>query len=134
MLKTTLAAAAIATVAALAGPAAAEARSLRGADHAVQTDARVTTVDWRGDRHRPRHGARGHHSRLHRGQIVRRLAWRGYYGFSSIRARGDIYRVDAIAPRGFRVRLVVDAYSGKVLNRHRIGRGWHARGQWGHRW
>lgn len=126
MLKNTLAAAAVVAVAALGVLSPAQARSPLPRDGVVQVNASVTKVDYRQDRHRAerprRHrDARPHHRRLHRGQIVRRLAWRGYYGFSKVRDRGPVYAVGAYSPRGHRVRLRVNAYTGEVLHRRPVG-------------
>src|SRR3712207_2720612 len=47
--------------------------------------------------------------------IARIVARHGFTGFSPPRLAGDVYIVQAIGEDGARVRLVVDAYSGRIL-------------------
>lgn len=63
-------------------------------------------------------------------QIVRRLHRKGYKRIGNLRARGDVYVVRAHGRRGVPQRLVVDAYSGRVVGRTVVG--WGGRGGWGH--
>lgn len=128
MLKITLAAAAIAAATLSALPSA-EARSLSPRDNVVQSETLVINVGHRAERRRDHRRARSHYRRLHRGQVIRRLSWRGFYGFSRVRDRGSVYAVKAFSPRGYRVRLRVDAYSGEIVHRRRVGRGWRRGGQ-----
>jgi hypothetical protein len=50
-------------------------------------------------------------------EIIERLAGRGYDRISRPRFDGATYRVEAISPQGMRMRLAVDAYSGRILQR-----------------
>ncbi|SDU36002.1 hypothetical protein [Stappia sp. ES.058] len=84
----------------------------------------VIKVGQRIRRHRDR--------RLGPRRIVRKLHRRGFRNVSRVRARGDIYIVRANGRRGAPLRLVVDAYSGKVVGRT-VLRG-PGRGRGGHRW
>ncbi len=119
MLKTTIAAV-IVSVTAMGAVPQAEARSLAPAAPAAQAEKLVVQAGHRFDRRDRRH-ARPHHRRLGRGQVVRRLAWRGYYGFSRVRDRGAVYSLKAFSPRGHRVSLRVDARTGEILRRHEVG-------------
>lgn len=120
---TRIAAAALVAATAFGATGAAQARQLAPAEIAVQGKADVVKVGHRrADRDR-RHDRRwGHHDRrLRRGQIVRRLSWQGFYGFSRIRDRGRAYAVNAFGPRGHRVHLRVDAYTGRILRARPVG-------------
>lgn len=81
--------------------------------------------------HRRGPGYRSH--RLGPRQIVRRLHRKGYKRIGNLRARGDVYVVRAHGRRGVPQRLVVDAYSGRIVGRAVVG-GWGGpgRGGWGH--
>ncbi|GGF04694.1 hypothetical protein H1W37_11840 [Stappia taiwanensis] len=86
----------------------------------VAAEATVQLAGWRG-----RGWHRGYRlERLRPRQIARRLNRKGYYGIRRIRPRGDVYVVRARGWRGKPVRLVVDAYSGRVLDRSRARRRW----------
>lgn len=132
MFKTTVAAAAIAAITAFAAAPQAEARSLSPRENAAQSETLVIQAGHRVDRHNAgrrddhRH-ARPHHRRLHRGQVVRRLAWQGYYGFSKVRDRGAVFTVKAFSPRGRQVRLRVDARSGQIIHRRPVGPGFRGK-------
>ncbi|ACA16286.1 putative exported protein of unknown function [Methylobacterium sp. 4-46] len=52
--------------------------------------------------------------------VLARLGREGYRGFTHPRFDGDTYTLDADSPWGNRVRLTVDARSGRVLDRDRI--------------
>ncbi|AXS41864.1 hypothetical protein [Breoghania sp. L-A4] len=121
MLKTTIAAVIVSLTTMSALPQA-EARSLTPVAPAAQAEKLVVPVGHRVDRRDYRRHARPHHRRLGRGQIVRRLAWRGYYGFSRVRDRGPVYAVTAFSPRGHRVSLRVDARTGDIVRRRQAGR------------
>ncbi|PWL17377.1 antifreeze protein [Falsochrobactrum shanghaiense] len=69
--------------------------------------------DWGNDRRRGAMGPR---------QIARSLERRGY-AVGDMDRRRDTYRIRATRPRGGRVILTVDAYSGRILDERRVGRG-----------
>lgn len=52
--------------------------------------------------------------------IAAGLQRRGYSPLARPRLTGDVYVVDAVTPRGEEVRLVVDAFDGRVVDRSRI--------------
>ncbi|MGY2050948.1 hypothetical protein [Methylobacterium sp. JK268] len=52
--------------------------------------------------------------------VIFRLAREGYAGFTHPRFDGETYTLDADSPWGNRVRLVVDAHSGRVIERGRV--------------
>lgn len=54
-------------------------------------------------------------------RIVRRLIRKGFVSVEDIYLRRDRYIVEAIRPNGALVRLAIDAYSGEILVRERIG-------------
>ena len=84
--------------------------------------------------HRRGPGYRAH--RLGPRQIARRLHRQGYKRIGNLRPRGDVYVVRAHGRRGVPQRLVVDAYSGRVVGRTVVGwggRGGRGHGGWG-RW
>lgn len=56
---------------------------------------------------------------LPRWRVLRKLERRGYYNFRRLRLRGDVYKVKA-RKNGRRYSLRIDAYSGRVISRHRI--------------
>ncbi len=62
-------------------------------------------------------------------QIVKRLARRGYRGFNSLARRGSVYVVRARGRSGYRERLVVSAFSGKIVERNIVRRPERSRGQ-----
>jgi len=93
----------------------------------------VQEADFRGGRHGGRHwhGKRpGHWGRLGPHQIRRSLKQRGFHRVRIVDARGPVYVVKARGWRGAPVRLVVDAFNGRILRRHVSGH----RAGWGHRW
>ncbi len=64
-------------------------------------------VDWRGpDRN----------AALHPRALARILAAQSYYDIERLKLRGDVYTARATDFRGERVRLTVDAYTGRVLS------------------
>ena len=111
-------------IAAPAGSAAKPALSGTAAGSAP-----VQMVDHRWGRHRDR--------RMGPRRIVRKLHRRGFTNIWRVRSRGDVYIVRANGRRGAPLRLVVDAYSGKIIGRTVVrGRGFprHNRGYWGGHW
>lgn len=54
--------------------------------------------------------------------IVERLEHQGYEAVGRPRFNGSVYEIDATAPRGNRVRIVVDAFRGTVVERYALGR------------
>lgn len=84
-------------------------------------EATVQLAGWRGP---GRHRGGYRLERLGPRQIARRLNRKGYYGIRGIRPRGDVYLVRARGWRGKPLQLVVDAYSGRVLDRSRARRRW----------
>jgi len=58
--------------------------------------------------------------RLRPGEILSLLDENGYSEISRLRLRGNAWRLIATDPRGRRVRLVIDAYDGRILGRSGI--------------
>lgn len=85
----------------------------RHRDHDRRPDWGNRRPHWDRERRRDTMGPR---------QIVRSLERRGY-AVGDMNRRRDTYRVRATRPRGGRVILTVDAYSGRILDERRIGRG-----------
>lgn len=79
---------------------------------------------WDGPNRGPgRHDGYGRPDTLGPRQIARSLQRRGYDVGDMRRDRGE-YFVKATRPNGRRVIVVVDAFSGRILDERRAGRGW----------
>ncbi|MAA98855.1 MAG: hypothetical protein CMN87_16460 [Stappia sp.] len=136
MMKTKTFFAAVLIGATLSAPAAQALDSRVGQAGRAATPAATTTATadvqlvggrhWRGGRHWGGH----RYERLRPRQIKRRLARHGFRHMRGMRMRGDVYVLQARGPRGVKQRLVVDAYSGRVVGRTVIGGRWG--GRWGH--
>ena len=133
MMKTRTFFAAILLGATLSAPAAQALDASAG--QAGRAATATTTADvqlvggrhWRGGRHWGGH----RYERLRPRQIKRRLARHGFRHMRGMRMRGDVYVLRARGPRGAKQRLVVDAYSGRIVGRTVIGRGWrHGPRRW----
>lgn len=75
------------------------------------------------NQHAPRYvQPRTVHRAMSRKQIRKHLRHRGFRNFRKIKRRGGDYIVVAKARRGQFVRLRVNAYTGRIERRHRIGR------------
>lgn len=58
---------------------------------------------------------------LHRDDIVDRLEDQGFEEISRPRLQGSTYIVEVVGPRGVPMRLVVDAFTGRILQRVAVG-------------
>lgn len=124
-----LAGAFLITAVSLGGAASAEAA---GSHFKRSEPVAVQDVGFRGGRDGGRHwhGNRpGHWGRLGPRQIRRSLKHRGFHRVRIVDVRGPVYVVKARGWRGARVRLVVDAFNGRILrkhvtHRHHGGRRW----------
>ena len=109
-------------------------RALAGAGFGIAvTSALPAAAQWYG---RPEYGApvepygydrpapvfRGDSRPLPPFSIVERLEGQGYEDITRPRYNGSVYELDATSPRGNRVRLVIDAFRGNVVERSALGR------------
>lgn len=53
-------------------------------------------------------------------RILSQLRGRGFSDISRPRFDGSVYLIEALNPWGLRVRLVIDAYDGEIVERHRL--------------
>ncbi|WP_417678539.1 hypothetical protein [Roseibium sp.] len=126
-----LAGAFLITAVSLGGAASAQAA---GAQFQVPESVAVQKAGFRGGRDGGRHwhGNRpGHWGRMGPHQIRRSLKHRGFHRVRIVDARGPVYVVKARGWRGAPVRLVVDAFNGRILRKH-VTRRHH--GGWGRSW
>jgi hypothetical protein len=130
MMKTRTLFAAVLIGATLSAPVAQALDARAGiSGRAAATTSATATADvqliggrhWRGGRHWGGH----RYERLRPRQIKRRLARRGFFQMRGMRMRGDVYVLRARGPRGVKQRLVVDAYSGRIVGRTVVGGRWH---------
>ncbi|MBD1548431.1 hypothetical protein [Roseibium aggregatum] len=125
-----LAGAFLITAVSLGGVASAQAA---GAQFKTSGPVAVQDIGFRGGPYGGRHwhGERpGRWERLGPRQIRRSLRHRGFHRIRILDVRGPVYVIKARGWRGARVRLVVDAFNGRILRQHVIGH----RAGWGHRW
>lgn len=118
MRKSLFAAAALGLILSVSGAQALDARAGKGP--AAASAGVSVEVQLAGHRRGP--GYRAH--RLGPRQIVRRLHRQGFHRIGNPRPRGDVYVLRAHGPRGVPQRLVVDAYSGRIVGRTVIGARW----------
>ncbi|MDB5511484.1 MAG: hypothetical protein JWR08_967 [Enterovirga sp.] len=69
----------------------------------------------------PPYGYGRNPSPLHREDIVDRLEDHGFEDIGRPRLQGSTYMVEALSPRGMHVRLVLDAFTGRILERVAVG-------------
>lgn len=125
-----LAGAFLITAVSLGGAASAQAA---GAQFKAPETITIQKAGFRGghDGGRHWHGERkGHWGRLGPHQIRRSLKHRGFHRVRIVDAHGPVYVVKARGWRGAPVRLVVDAFNGRILRKHVIGH----RAGWGRSW
>ncbi len=67
------------------------------------------------------HWGKGQHRALNKKQVKRRLRAWGYRNFKKVRRKGDVYIVKASWQGQNRARLVVDAYSGRIIKHSYLG-------------
>ena len=79
--------------------------------------------DWRPDRGPGFNDDYGRRNTLGPRQVARSLHRRGY-DVGDIRRDRGTYFVKATRPNGRRVIVVVDAFSGRIIDERRAGRGW----------
>ncbi|MCC4245437.1 hypothetical protein [Stappia indica] len=119
--------AAVAALGVVLSVPSAQALDIRiGSGPAGASSGVAVEVQLAGHRGRDRRGYRL--DRLGPRQIVNRLHRQGFRDISNVRPRGHVYVAHARGYRGMPQRLVVDAYSGQVVGRSPIGRGY------GHGW
>jgi hypothetical protein len=78
--------------------------------------------DWRRPTFSPRYGygwggGHGDDRVLPRRAIVRQLAWHRYTRISEPQLAGRYYQVKAVDPRGRKVKLYINAYTGEIARR-----------------